>query len=59
MGKEHSHDTTTVENNSFIEYSCTTFKEVHSPERINWMTFKYTLHLEKKSVRLKLTYDYL
>lgn len=29
MGKEHSHDTATVENNSFIEYSCTTFKEVH------------------------------
>lgn len=31
MGKEHSHDTITVGNNSFIEYSCIVFKEVHNP----------------------------
>ena len=36
MGKKHSHDTTTEENNSFIEYSCTTFKEVHSPWENSW-----------------------
>lgn len=59
IGKEHSYDIATVEDNSFIEYSGNNLQRGSLvPERIHGMTFKYIFYL-KTCARSKLAYNHM